>query len=108
MEDMTSIFDCAEYLRHSYPMYIDTWDYEFKRPNPVAYSFAYTPKGNVSKFWCVLEFHRTEPTDDAIRNWMENRPKLRKGYRWSKPYWYTSPRRLIPPCKVNGKEVTWN
>lgn len=108
LEGMTSIFDCAEYLEHHYPPYCDSWDNELKYCLPVAFSFAYTPQGHVSKYWSVLEFGRTSPTEDAISNWMEQRPRLRKGYRWSRPYWYSRPKHLKPACKVNGKVVSWN
>lgn len=86
--DITSIFDCAEYMEHGTPPYHDNYDIMLRENLPVVFSFAYTPGGRVSKYWCSLAFRHPTPSVMEIEEWMASRPRLRKGYKWSKPYWY--------------------
>ena len=103
MDGYPSIFDCEEYLKHGYPPYMHSYHVELHYSTPVLFSFAYTPSGRVSKFWCSYSFGATHPTDKTVERWMNARPKLRKGYRWSEPYWYTKPQWLIEKERSKGK-----
>lgn len=86
---ITPIWDCGEYMRGRVPPYHDAWDAIGRRRRPIAFSFAYTPGGRVSRYWCSLTLHGGRDAE-AVRRWAaEERPRLRRGYRWSSPYWYS-------------------
>lgn len=87
---LPSIFDCDEFTSKSWPPYHNNWDLDRKQHMPVIFSFAYTPTGRVSKYWCSLSLKRI-PSDKEISEWEHNgRPRLKKGYKWSKVYKYST------------------
>lgn len=86
---LRSIWDCSEYMRGHMPPYHDAWDAAANRQRPIAFSFAYTPKGRVSRYWCSLALPGARD-ENEVRRWVAGgRPRLRRGYRWSEPYWYS-------------------
>ena len=88
-ESMTTIWDCDEYMRKHWPPYHEAWDAGRHCAVPVAFSFAYTPKGRVSRYWCSITL-RGGDVPRRVREWADGgRPRLRRGYRWSRPYWYS-------------------
>lgn len=64
------------------------------RKNTIVFRHAITPKGRVSKWWCIVSFNgRTFPFGVSERRIVKklaaNTPKLPRGYQWSVPYLYS-------------------
>ena len=89
---MESIFDDKFYTSKTWPAYIETHSGLGQKGDTVFYFYGITPTGRVSKYWAAYSLSygfSKEQKERKLNEYIKTRrPKLPKGYRWSKPKLY--------------------